>query len=84
MSAAAAHLPFSFTSSYGLEYGWLVINVRPDSVTRGPWPFRNASSQIGANIALSWMICWMRCTIASRFLASRSLACSPMRPSTSG
>ena len=66
----------SFTSSYGAEYAWLVISVSPDSATRGPWPLMKASSQIGANIALSCTSCWILWRIASRFFASSSLACS--------
>src|SRR5437773_12396693 len=78
------HLPLSFKSSYGPENGKPVMSPRPDSSTRGPKPPIAASCQIGANIALSWTSCWIRCSVASRRFRLGSAACSRNSPSMSG
>src|SRR6266545_5613642 len=43
------------------------MSPSPDSTTRGPYPCRRASCQIGRYMAFSWISCWMRWRIASRF-----------------
>src|SRR5262245_50864134 len=72
-----------FMSSYD---GHTVIGTRLIvwSVIFGPTPISARRSMIGANIARSIVICWILCSIASRFFASRSLAWTWARSSMSG
>jgi hypothetical protein len=73
----------SFTSSYGAEKMWPATRPIPDSSTFGPTPFRGTFCQIGATTTFSYMSCWIRCRIASRFFGSSSPACSRKSPSMS-
>jgi len=48
------------------------MSPSPDSATRGPYPFRTESYQMGRYITLSCISCWMRWRMTSRFLGSSS------------
>src|SRR5215468_2199245 len=50
----------------------------------GLTPFRSAGSSTGANIAWSWMICWILWRICVRTRGFCSFTCSEKSPSTSG
>src|SRR5262249_22608340 len=74
---------FSFTSSKGATNGYPAMSPIPDSSTLGPTPPNPPISQIGANIALSWISCWIRSSTDARLLGSSSAACSRTSPSIS-
>jgi hypothetical protein len=71
-SGPARRAYFSRRSSYGEMNGWPVMVGT--SASLGPTPISPACSMIGANIARSYMSCWILCRSASRRLVSISPA----------
>src|SRR5262245_34596806 len=70
----ASPVYLSLRSSNGAEYEKPGMRPSPASATFGPTPQMNACSKRGIAVTLSRMICWIWCTMASRFFGSSSRA----------
>src|SRR5213594_3617626 len=70
-----SHFFFSRTSSRGADHGYGLISISAGSSTRGPIALGQLNSKMGPNLTRSWRVCWIWCSMASRFLRSVSRAC---------
>src|SRR5436309_9829565 len=70
-----SHFFFSRTSSSGADHGYGLISISAGSSTRGPIALGQMNSNMGPNLTRSWRVCWIWCSMASRFLRSVSRVC---------